>query len=219
MDERDDITGLLSQLRFRTPPLETVWQRSDHRFRLRWRMAAGFALTAALLVSAVAAAAGTGLLTEMIGKGGCPPSSVLCGSDYRTFGLRVDRVDGVEMVNVVVRDGLSRDQIQQIASRVATDTSAGPFLAGPTWPTPPPGMVKPQRIVVYVFRDMPALPDLGGNSPLPSGAVDASPAPEPDGFPADPVSGAAANPPVSQLRPYWLMTYDLSPDGASVVWT
>jgi hypothetical protein len=204
MEPNDEqLDSLLSQLRFESPSLDTVWQPDRGRRWIPRRMAVALAVAAVLCFAGGTMAASTGLLGRLLAGGSCPSNSVLCGQDYEAFGTRADRVDGVEAVNAVVATGLSHERLTEIAARVADDTSAGVFMAGPTLPTPAPGTVKPRRIIVYVFSGLETLPT----------AADG------DGFPADPATdSAAANKPVADLLPYWRLTYDAGPGGVHATW-
>ena len=199
----EHLDGLLSELRFKSPPLQAVWQPERGRRWIPRRAALALAMAAVLCFAGGTMAAGTGLLGQLFSNGKCPTDSVLCGKDYETFGLRANRIDGVEVVNVDVATGLSHERLTAIAARVADDTSAGAFMAGPTWPTPAPGTDKPRRIIVYVFSGLDALPTAGTG----------------DGFPVDPASDSAqANPPVAGLLQYWRMAYDVGPGGTHSIW-
>ena len=179
MQEPDDteMTNLLTSLRFKAPALEDLWapERISRRTTPS-RVAIVLAFAAVLFVSAGAFAATTGWFNVLQPNGECSKGDLTCGSDYTQAAISVNHVSNVTMVDVLVKKGLSKARLGQIAAEVAKKNAN-------------------HRVIVYLLDDLPA-------GPMDAGFT---------GSPADDAEPALAPP--ARLTPYWVLTYDLGPNG------
>jgi hypothetical protein len=122
----DALARSLEELRFRLPPIDSVWTpeqaRSDRRTS-PWRalvLAAALMLTGAGIVLAAES-----LFPVIMGTPGvadCTPER--CGADYQVTAQISNAPDGVVGYDVVVSDGVDRARLAEI-SRILAGSSRG----------------------------------------------------------------------------------------------
>jgi hypothetical protein len=158
MQEPDDteVDDLLTSLRFKVPPLEELWTPARASSRVSpARVAIVLAIAAILFVSAGAVAATNGWFNVLQPNGECSKGDPMCGSDYTQVAISVNHVSNVTMVDVLVKKGLSRERLGEIAAEVAKKNPN-------------------HRVIVYLLDDLPPGPMDAGFAGTP--ADDSAPA-------------------------------------------
>jgi hypothetical protein len=158
--EDPDLEGRLASLRYRIPPLETVWSPTAiaRRRPTRRRVAVWLALAAALSISAGVVAGGSGWFNQFAPSVNCAQGEPTCGSDAAQVGIIVDHTSDVTAVNVLVKDGLSRVRLREIAVATAAQQTT-------------------HRTIVYLLRDLPSGSMNANFSALPPDDATAAPLP------------------------------------------
>lgn len=153
-----DLEQRIATLRYHTPPLETVWSPVSVHRRPRRRVAVWVAVAAALSISAVAIAGGSGWFRQFVPATNCAAREPACAADFAQVGIIVDHTTDVTAVNVLVNGDLSQARLREIAAATAA--------AQPT-----------HRTIVYLLRDLPAGAMNANFSKLPDDEAAAAPPP------------------------------------------
>jgi hypothetical protein len=162
MDDAE-LEGRLSRLRYRVPPMEALWSpTAAGRRPARRRIAVWLALAAALTISAGVVAGGSGWFNQFVPSANCAQGEPACGADAAQVGIIVDHTTDVTAVNVLVKNGLSKARLREIAVGKASEQTT-------------------HRAIVYLFRDLPSgalnanfsklPPDDAMGAPLPPSAL------------------------------------------------
>lgn len=140
MHDMDDaeLEGRLASLRHRIPPMETVWSPNAIPRRVMPRRAAVWlALAAVVTISAGVVAGGSDWFNQFVPSAHCAQGEPVCGADAAQVGIIVDHTTDVTAVNVLVKDGLSKARLREIAVGKSAEQAT-------------------HRTIVYLFRDLPS---------------------------------------------------------------